>query len=71
MSTLVEGFSWVVERPRPEHDLVVSEVAADDGSEKLIRIVGLECVDYLTAAEALALAGALAAASSSDDELAR
>jgi hypothetical protein len=63
MSTLVEGFSWVVERPQPESDLIVSEVVAcsEDG-EELIRIVGLDACDYLTAAEALALARALAAA---------
>jgi hypothetical protein len=63
MSTLVEGFSWVVERPRPEDDLVVSEVVADDGGEELIRIVGLDACDYLTGGETLALANALAAAS--------
>lgn len=61
---LIEGFSWTVQRPRPEPDLVVSDVAASsrDGAEQLIRIVGLDPCDYLSAAEASALAGALAAA---------
>ena len=71
MSTLVEGFSWVVERPGPNSDLVVSEVVAEDGSQQWVRVVGLDLpADYLSPAEALALAGALVAASSSDDELA-
>jgi hypothetical protein len=64
MSTLIEGFSWVVARPRPETDVVVCDVVAlsEDGTEQLIRVVGLECCDYLTGAEASALAGVLAAA---------
>jgi len=44
-----------------------------DGAEELIRVVGLDVTDYLTAVEASALARALAAAVnevSSDDELA-
>jgi hypothetical protein len=69
---MVEGFSWVVERPRPESDLIVSDVVAcsEDG-EELIRITGLHVCDYLTATEASALAGALTAGvneKTSDDE---
>jgi hypothetical protein len=54
MSTLVEGFSWIVERPRPESDLIVSDVVAcsEDG-EELIRIVGPDACDCLTVAEEL------------------
>jgi hypothetical protein len=61
---LIEGFRWVVERPRPEDDVVVSDVCASsrDGAEQLIRVVGLDACDYLNAREALALARALAAA---------
>jgi hypothetical protein len=67
---LIEGFSWVVERPAPESDVVVSEVVAcscDGIDEQLIRVAGLDACDYLTCGEALALARILAAAS---DELA-
>jgi hypothetical protein len=63
MSTLIEGMSWIVRRPRPENDLVVADVVAcscDGIDEQLIRVVGLECCDYLTSGEALA--GVLAAA---------
>jgi len=59
-------------RARPNSDVLVSEVVAEDGSE-LVRIVGLDRCDYLTGGEASALADALAAAVnevSSDDELA-
>jgi hypothetical protein len=68
MSTLVEGFSWIVERPFPNGDVIVSDVVSDDGSEQLIRVSGLDLpADYLSAAEARELAGALVAAA---DELA-
>lgn len=68
MSTLVEGFSWIIERPGPNSDLVVSEVVSEDGSAQWVRVAGLDLpADYLTAAKAKALAGALIAAS---DELA-
>jgi hypothetical protein len=48
---------------------VVNEVSSD---EQLVRVVGLEAIDYLAPAEALALARALVASDevSSDDELA-
>jgi hypothetical protein len=63
MSTLVEGSSWIIERPGPN-----SEVVSEDGSAQWVRVAGLDLpADYLTAAEAKALAGALIAAS---DELA-
>jgi hypothetical protein len=66
MSTLVVGFSRFIERPGPNSDVVVSEVVAEDGSQ-WVRVVGLDLpADYLTAAEASALAGALLAAA---DEL--
>jgi hypothetical protein len=57
-----------VERPRPNSSITVSPFSGDE--ERLVRIVGLDTTDYVTPAEALALAGALVAASSSDDELA-
>jgi hypothetical protein len=60
---LIEGFSWFVERPCPNSDLVVSDVVAEDGSAQWIRVSGLDLpCDYLTHGEASALAGALAAA---------
>jgi hypothetical protein len=63
MSTLIEGFSWVVERPCPNNDLVVSNVVAEDGSAQWVRVVGLDLpADYLSATEARELAGVLAAA---------
>ena len=92
-TTMIEGFSWIVQRRRPDSDIIVSDVAAcEDGQvgaelitvldlttgrgachyptavKKWVRIVGLHACDYLTSAEASALAGALTAAS---DELAR
>jgi hypothetical protein len=62
MSTLIEGFSWFVERPGPNSDVIVSEVVSEDGSAQWVRVAGLDPTDYLTAAEARLLAGALAAA---------
>jgi hypothetical protein len=65
MSTLFEGMSWIVQRPRPETDVAVTDVVASgcDGiDEQLIRVRGLDPCDYLTAGEAQALAGILAAA---------
>lgn len=60
---LIEGFTWVVERRCPERDIVVSEVVEQDGSCQWIRVSGLSLpADYLSAAEARRLAGALAAA---------
>jgi hypothetical protein len=68
MSTLVEGFSWIIERRCPERDIVVSEVVEQDGSARWVRVVGLDLpADYLSAAEARQLAGVLTAAA---DELA-
>jgi hypothetical protein len=68
MSALVEGFSWFVERPCPNSDVIVSDVVTEDGNEEWIRISGLDLpCDFLTHGEASALAGALVAASSSDD----
>jgi hypothetical protein len=57
-----------VERPRPNSSITVSPFSGED--ERLVRIVGLDPTDYVTPVEAVALAGALVAASSSDDELA-
>jgi hypothetical protein len=37
--------------------------AQPDGAEELLRVIGLDTCDYLTSAEALALANALTAAS--------
>jgi hypothetical protein len=63
MSTLIEGFSWFVERPGPNSDICVSDVVSEDGNAQWVRIVGLHLpADYLTSAEALTLAGALTAA---------
>jgi hypothetical protein len=68
MSILVEGFSWIIERPAPDSDLVVSDVVNEDGSARWVRISGLDLpADYLSAAEARELAGVLIAAA---DELA-
>jgi hypothetical protein len=65
---MVEGV-WVVERPRPDSDVVVSALNGDccvvnevSSDEQPIRIVGLDATDYLTTAEALVLALALVAA---------
>jgi hypothetical protein len=67
MSTLVEGFSWIIERPFPDSDVLVTDVVAEDG-EELIRISGLDLpADFLSAAQARELAGVLIAAA---DELA-
>lgn len=69
MSTLVEGFSWFVIRPAPDSDICLSDVVEQDGSARWVRVVGLNLpADYLSAAEARALAGALIAAA---DQLAR
>jgi hypothetical protein len=69
MSPLVEGFSWVVERPCPNSDVIVSHVVSEDGSAQWVRISGLSLpADFLTGPEARMLAGALTAAA---DELAR
>ena len=63
MSTLVEGFSWFVERPAPDSDICVSDVASEDGSGLWVRVVGLDLpADYLSAAQARELAGVLTAA---------
>lgn len=69
MSTnLIEGFTWVVERPCLNSDVVVSDVVSGDGSARWVRISGLDLpADYLSAAEARELAGVLTAAA---DELA-
>ncbi len=68
MSTLIEGFSWFVQRPAPDSDICVSDVVSEDGSARWVRVVGLDLpADYLSAAEARELAGALIAAA---DELA-
>lgn len=65
---MVEGV-WVVERPRPDSDVVVCALTGDgsvvnevSSDEQPIRIVGLDATDYLTTAEALVLALALVAA---------
>jgi hypothetical protein len=64
---LIEGLTWFVERRWPERDIVLTDVVSDDGSEHLIRISGLDLpADYLSAAQARELAGALVAAA---DEL--
>jgi hypothetical protein len=83
---MIEGLTWIVERPRPENYIIVTDVAAcEDGgtgditvldltapddacdylttvAEELIRIEGLHPCDYLTAADASALAAVLTAA---------
>lgn len=66
---IIEGTSRAVQRPEPDGDVTVAAFTchADGEVERLIRVVGLDRTDYLTSAEALALAGALIAAS---DELA-
>jgi hypothetical protein len=66
---IVEGTPRTITRPPPDGDVTVAAFTcrADDGTERLIRVDGLDRCDYLNAREALALAGALIAAS---DELA-
>jgi hypothetical protein len=62
--SMSEGFPRTIKRPRPNTDVVVAGIAASsgDGTEQLIRVDGLECIDYLTPPEASALANALTAA---------
>ncbi len=64
MTTIVEGFSWVVERPRPGSDVAVAAFTchADGEVERLVRVVGLDRTDYMQLTEARALARALDAA---------
>lgn len=64
MTSMVEGLSWVVERPRPESDVTVAAFTchADGEVERLIRVDGLDRTDFLTSTEATALARALTAA---------
>jgi hypothetical protein len=55
-----EGVSRVVvERPRPDSDIVVRAISRDGG---VVRIDGLAERDYLTTVEALSVARALVAA---------
>jgi hypothetical protein len=52
-----------VERPRPNSSIAVAPfIVHDDDEERLVRIAGLDPTDYLTPAEARALASALVAA---------
>jgi hypothetical protein len=64
--TIDEGVSRAVKRHRPDTDIVVADVVvsapSQDGSERLVRVSGLSITDYLTPAEALALARELVAA---------
>jgi hypothetical protein len=61
---IIEGTSQTIVRPLPETDVVVSAFAcrADGEVDRLVRVTGFESRDYLTGAEACALAGALTAA---------
>jgi hypothetical protein len=65
---IVEGMPRTITRPPPESDVVVAAVAcrADNETERLVRVDGLDASDYLTGGEAVALARALDAAA---DEL--
>ncbi len=51
---------WVVERPRPDSDVVLT--APSRNAASMVSVDGLDPTDYLTAAEATALARALDAA---------
>lgn len=58
----VSSIERVVERPRPDTDVVVCACSGDDG-EQLVRVGGLDApTDYLTCTEAVALARALSSA---------
>lgn len=48
-TSMVEGFSWVVERPRPESDVIVAAFTchADGEVERLVRVDGLDRTDYM------------------------
>jgi hypothetical protein len=61
---IVEGMPRTIARPAPDTDVTVAAFCchADDETERLVRVDGLDASDYLTGGEAVALARALDAA---------
>jgi hypothetical protein len=61
---IVEGMPRTITRPPPESDVTVTAFCChtEGETERLVRVDGLDACDYLTGAEARALARALDAA---------